>query len=772
MYADVIVDISSGQLDKTYQYSIPDTLLSTAVVGAPVVMPFGHGRREGYIVGLSEEPKIEPERIRPILAVKERGKVIESQMIELAYFIRENFGATMNDALRTVLPVKQTVRPLERKTVVLTAAPDAAGDALAAAVRRKHTAKERLLRAFGQEKELSWETVAGRLAVSQATVRALEREGIVSVRSETDYRSPIEHILRMHEKKNPEGAARAKEDGLPQAAGGRQNQGKGAPAPLNAEQQYIHDRIAQDLSAGVHKTYLIHGVTGSGKTEVYLSVIEEVVRAGKQAIMLIPEIALTYQTLLRFYRRFGNRVSILNSRMSAGERYDQSLRAERGEIDIMIGPRSALFTPFQRLGLIVLDEEHESSYKSETPPKYHAREVAIERARLCGASVLLGSATPSLTAYDRALRGEYTLFTLGRRAVPGSGMPKVFVVDLRAELAAGNRTIFSYELQDKMKRRLEAGQQTMLFINRRGYAGFVSCRACGHVMKCPHCDISMTEHEGGVLICHYCGERRPKPALCPACGSKYVAGFGTGTQKIEESVKKMFPGARVLRMDADTTRSKESHEEILAAFSNGGADILIGTQMIVKGHDFPGVTLVGILAADLSLNTGDYTAAERTFELLAQAAGRAGRGSIPGEVVIQTYQPEHYAVTAAAAADYEGFFRQELAYRRALSYPPASHVLAALLFSSREERACAAAKLLAGAARKFIEENGRITTVIGPAPASLAKAKDLYRRVIYFKESDYSLLVALKNFLEGYILYSEQFKNVSVQFDFDPVNGY
>lgn len=766
MYADVIVDISSGQLDKTYQYSIPDTLLSTAVVGAPVVMPFGHRKREGYIVGLSEEPKIEPERIRPILAVKERGKVIESQMIELAYFIRENFGATMNDALRTVLPVKQAVRQVEKKTVVLSAASDVAGDALAAAVRRKHVAKERLLRELLRGKALPWEVVAEKLAVSPATIRALEREGIVSVKTETDYRNPIEHILRMQAEKKecPNETVRADED-TGQAGGD-------ALPPLNAEQQYIHDQIAADMAAGVHKTYLIHGVTGSGKTEVYLSVIEEVVRAGKQVIMLIPEIALTYQTLLRFYHRFGSRVSILNSRMSAGERYDQSLRAERGEIDIMIGPRSALFTPFRNLGLILLDEEHESSYKSEMPPKYHAREVAIERARLCGASVILGSATPSLKAYECALRGEYTLFTLKKRAVPGAGMPKVSIVDLRGELAAGNRTIFSYALQEKIKERLETGQQTMLFLNRRGYAGFVSCRACGHVMKCPHCDISMTEHGNGMLVCHYCGEQQKKPALCPACGSKYIAGFGTGTQKIEESVKNMFPSARVLRMDADTTRKKESYEEILSAFSCGEADILIGTQMIVKGHDFPNVTLVGILAADLSLNTGDYRAAERTFELLAQAAGRAGRGKIKGEVLIQTYQPEHYAVTMAAAADYEGFFRQELAYRKALSYPPVSHVLAVLILSAKEERADASASLLAGAAGKFIEENELKMTVIGPAPASLAKANDLYRRMIYFKESDYSLLVALKNFLEGYILYSEQFKNASIQFDFDPVNGY
>ncbi len=747
MFADVIVDISSGLLDKTYQYSIPQCLENEAVVGAPVEIPFGHGKREGYIVGLSKEEKIAIERIKPIFSVKKRGQVIESQMIALAYFIRENFGATMNDALRTVIPVKQAVRRVEKKTVVLVCARDVAGDMLALAVRKKHAAKERLLRALLSSHELSWEKVQGELSVSAATVQTLVREKIVAVRVQESYRDPLAGILQFP----------GESTDLP---------------PLNDMQQRICEQITTDRRMGVNKTYLLHGVTGSGKTEVYLSVIEAVVRGGQQVIMLIPEIALTYQTLNRFYKCFGERVSILNSRMSAGERYDQILRAKNGEIDIMIGPRSALFTPFDRLGLIILDEEHESSYKSETPPKYHAREVAIERARLCGASVILGSATPSLTAYERARRGEYKLFTLKERAAYGAQMPEVSIVDLREELSAGNRSIFSRTLQEKMKKRLEDGQQTILFLNRRGYAGFVSCRACGYVMKCPHCDISMTEHNDGTLVCHYCGERQKKPALCPVCGSKYIAGFGTGTQKIEQEAQKMFPFARVLRMDADTTRKKESYEEILSAFSQGKADILVGTQMIVKGHDFPNVTLVGILAADLSLNSNDYRASERTFELLAQAAGRAGRGKLPGEVIIQTYQPEHYAVKMAAAADYEGFFAQEMAYRTVLSYPPSSHILAVLILSAKEEHALETADILAKAAREFIEKTAPQIALIGPAPASLSKANDLYRRMIYFKESDYSLLVALKNFLEGYILYSEHFKSANIQFDFDPISGY
>lgn len=749
MYADIIVDISSGQLDKTYQYRIPEELAGQAVVGAPVLIPFGKRQQKGYIVGLSEEPKIEVGRIRPISGIEQNKKVIESQMIELAYYIRENFGATMNDALHTVLPVKRSVKPVEKKTLLLAASRETAGDALAEAVRKKHVAKERLLRELLYEKELPWNIVTEKLAVGPSAIKSLEKAGVIKIRTETDYRDPMERIVR-------------------------KDSGSGKyPLLLNEEQQQIRDAILDEWSQGIYKTYLLHGVTGSGKTEVYLSVIEEVVRRGRQVIMLIPEIALTYQTVLRFYHRFGKRVSILNSRMSQGERCDQSLRAEKGEIDIMIGPRSALFTPFPDLGLIIMDEEHENSYKSEMPPKYHAREVAVKRAELCKASVLLGSATPSLEAYEKARTGEYTLFTMKRRAVSGSKMPQVSIVDLREELKAGNRSIFSVKLREKMRERLERGQQTMLFLNRRGYAGFVSCRSCGYVMKCPHCDVSLTEHNNGLLLCHYCGEEQKKPERCPICGSKYIAAFGTGTQKIEALVKKEFPAARVLRMDADTTKKKESYEEILSSFSCGDADILIGTQMIVKGHDFPNVTLVGILAADLSLNANDYRAGERTFELLAQAAGRAGRAEKAGEVVIQTYQPEHYSITAAAKEDYEGFFEQEMAFRRALKYPPAAHVLAILVLSAKEETADTAAALLAAAADEFLKENRQEeTVVIGPVPASLAKANDIYRKMIYFKQDHYDVLVALKNFLEGYILYSEQFKNVNVQFDFNPLNGY
>ncbi len=518
---------------------------------------------------------------------------------------------------------------------------------------------------------------------------------------------------------------------------------------------------------------MIHGVTGSGKTEVYLDIISAVIRQGKKVIMLIPEIVLTYQTVMRFYKRFGSRISIMNSRLSQGERYDQYLRAKNGDIDVMIGPRSALFTPFKDLGLIIIDEEHEGSYKSENPPKYHARETAVKRGELSGASVILGSATPSLESYAKAIQGIYKLFTLPCRNGEGR-MPKIWVEDLREELKNKNISVFSVHLRDLMEDRLRKNEQIMLFINRRGYAGFVSCRSCGHVMKCPHCDVSLTAHNNGTLVCHYCGHEESIPAKCPSCGSKYIAAFGTGTQKVEELVKKEFAGARVLRMDTDTTKTKDGHEKILAAFANQEADILVGTQMIVKGHDFPMVTLVGIMAADLSLYAADYRAAERTYQLLAQAAGRAGRGRLPGEVVIQTYQPEHYSIVAASNDDYVGFYKQEMNYRSLLKYPPAAHILAILIASKEESKAILASRLLNGASKEWAnaEQIAEETVIIGPAAAVLSKANDIYRYMIYVKQPDYECLIHLKNYLEGFVNYSEHFNGCNIQFDFNPMSSY
>ncbi|MBQ2406580.1 MAG: primosomal protein N', partial [Lachnospiraceae bacterium] len=542
---------------------------------------------------------------------------------------------------------------------------------------------------------------------------------------------------------------------------------------LNSEQSYIVDSFYDDYINDIRKTYLLHGITGSGKTCVYIEMIKRVIEIGKKVIVLIPEIALTYQTVNRFYSEFGDRISIMNSRLSAGERYDQYLRAKNGDIDIMIGPRSALFTPFDDLGLIIMDEEHESSYKSDSSCKYHAREVAIKRAQIEGASVVLGSATPSLESYYRANKGDIKLFELKNR-LAGGKLPKVYIEDLREELKSGNRSIFSRHLHELLEDRLKKGEQSMLFLNRRGYAGFVSCRSCGYVMKCPHCDVSLSEHTDSFrrtsrLVCHYCGYETGAVSLCPECGSKYILGFRAGTQQIEELLQREFPTARILRMDADTTKNKDSYQEILSKFANEEADILVGTQMIVKGHDFSKVTLVGILAADMSLHASDYRAGERTFQLLTQAAGRAGRGVLEGEVVIQTYQPDNYAITYAAAQDYKGFYSEEIAYRELMMYPPVAQMMAVLIMSEADIVVKEHAQNIADTIKECFKEQR--PQVIGPSEAAIGKINDIYRRVVYIKHRDYDVLVNIKDKIENMITELEWNKE-SIQIDFNPINNY
>jgi primosomal protein N' (replication factor Y) len=743
-YADIIIDISNENLDKTYQYTIPEEYLMQAVIGALVKVPFGNGGRQinGYIVGLSDRPKLEESRIKPIYGMVDGAPVIESHLIYLAYWIKENFGGTMNDALKTVIPVRKAVKMKEEKNIRLAVDLKKADQLYHEYMSKNNSARVRLLKALLKEQILDYGKVTKILNIPRSTIKGLEKLGIIETVSRQIYRNPIKKQIN-HSRQ----------------------------IILNENQQRIADQIKAEYQEGIRSVYLIHGVTGSGKTEVYIDIISHVIKEGKQVVLLIPEIALTYQTVKRFYQRFGERISVLNSRMSQGERYDQSLRAKNGGIDIIIGPRSALFTPFTKLGLIIIDEEHENSYKSESTPKYHAVPVAVERARLTNASVILGSATPSLESYCRALKGEYKLFTLQNRAKEAA-LPKVWIVDLREELKNKNKSIFSSKLRELIVDRLAKKEQIMLFLNRRGYAGFVSCRKCGYVMKCPHCDVSLTSHRNARMICHYCGYQEPLPARCPSCGSKYIATFGTGTQKVEEMVTREFPDARVLRMDTDTTKNKGSHDKILSAFHEHKADILVGTQMIVKGHDLPLVTLVGIIAADLSLYTGDFRAGERTFQLLCQAAGRAGRDVLPGEVVIQTYHPEHYSITTAAEGDYNAFFTQEMLYRRLMQYPPVAHLLLVLITSREENSADKASASLGKAILQLLQRRSVDAQVIGPAVAGLAKAKDIFRRVIYIKHSEYNTLIKLKNDIEGYFNSDGQYAGCSILFDFDPMSSY
>ena len=730
-YANVIIDISHEKVDRPFQYRIPDSLKEKLAVGMCVQIPFGTGnrKRKGYVIEITGKNEYPEEKIKEIDGIITDNLPAEADAIRLAAWMRQTYGSTMIAALKTVLPVKRTVKAVEKKKLRRILSVEELTSLLGECMRKHQNAKVRVLQELLTEEELPYELVTGKLHVSAATLNSLVNQGAITIESESSYRNPVS--LNVTAESGPE---------------------------LSEEQRYIKEQILSDYDKNIRKTYLIHGITGSGKTLVYLALIEEMIKRGKQCIVLIPEIALTYQTLLRFYKRFGDRVSVMNSSLSQGERFDQCERARKGEIDVMIGPRSALFVPFPSLGMIVIDEEHEGSYISENAPRYHARETAEYLASLKKASLVLGSATPSLEAYYKAKKGEYRLFTMKNRK-NGGELANVRIVDLRQELRKGNRSIFSSDLQELIRDRLGKKQQIMLFLNRRGYAGFVSCRSCGYVMKCPHCDVSLSQHIGGKMVCHYCGYETFQPKRCPNCSSNYILGFKAGTQQIERQLYELFPGIRVLRMDGDTTKQKGSFEKILSSFAEGEADVLLGTQMIVKGHDFPNVTLVGVLAADLSLNDSDYRAGEKTFQLLTQAEGRAGRGTLPGEAIIQTYRPEHYSIQQAAKQDYEAFYEEEILYRELLEYPPAGHMLT-ILVVSKDEKRCK------GLAVRLAKEAGAYVHVIGPTPAAVSKVKDYYRYMIYLKSLKEEPIRQAKERLEA-LLNGFELKTENVIFDYE-----
>ena len=740
VYIDVIVDISVNSLDRIFQYRVPEELLDAVTVGCQVNVPFGSGnrRRQAYVIGVDTVLAYDASKIKDILGVT-KAPAATGQLIALADWMHERYGCTMAQALKTVLPVKKSVKEVKRTAYFLADREGAQQLLEKSRKSRREKARVRLLEAMLKEGCMSKETVTGVLQISASTMKSILQTGVIREETSQVYRNPVRQRL----------------DGWQEVC-------------LNDEQMNAVASIWQNAAIcrehwsreqGMH---LLYGITGSGKTEVYMALMEKVLNEGRQIIVLIPEISLTLQTVSRFYARFGSQIAVMNSRLSAGERYDQYMRAKRGEASIMIGPRSALFTPFDRLGLIIIDEEHESAYQSEIVPRYQAAEVAARRAEMSGALVVLGSATPSVAVYQKAREGMIGLHRLTQRARTGSHLPDVKVVDLREEFRMKNRGILSQSLHEAMDACLKRGDQMMLFLNRRGYAGFVSCRSCGYVVKCRHCDVSMTVHHHTLLKCHYCGSEQPMPRVCPSCGSPYIAGFGVGTQKVEEFVQKEFPEARILRMDRDTTSGKDDMGRILQTFSEGGADILIGTQMIVKGHDFANVTLVGILAADLSLFAGDYQSSERTFQLLTQAAGRAGRGDRPGEVIIQTYQPEHYCIQTAAAQDYDSFYSQEIRFRQMLHYPPDRQMMVMLAEGEHDQQTGQAVQKLREIAG---EADFEAVEFIGPSRAGIAKAKDLYRYTMYMKHQDIKELMRLRDFLEGYLKWSQQFSNIYFTFD-------
>ena len=687
MYAEIIIDITNEALDRAYTYHIPEGM--DLHVGDRVTIPFGASNAEktGYVVGLRENFDYDPSKVKDIAAVIPDAISVQEQLIHLAAWMSTEYGTTMNQCLKTVLPVRRTVRKNARRIDP---------------IRMYQNEQDE----YHDLNPAQAQAAAAVIAGYQACVAKRTASPVTSVSGDTE-------------------TVASERSGTPSLAEAKAA-GEAAPADGHTVPRY-----------------LLHGITGSGKTEVYLHIMEEVIRRGDQVILLIPEISLTYQTVRRVSTRFQGRVAILNSRMSIGERFEQYTKCERGEVNVLIGPRSAVFAPFERLGLIIMDEEHESAYKSETAPRYETRDVAYERARLAGCPVLYGSATPSLTIYSAALRGEVQLLELLERAHVGAQLAETEIIDLREELAKGNRSILSERLYTLMQEKLERKEQIMLFMNRRGYSNFVSCRSCGEALKCPHCDITLTLHRDGSLRCHYCGYQTRLMKLCPSCGSPYLAPFGFGTEKLESYVKKVFPTASVLRMDADTTKRKGDHERILEKFRKHQADILIGTQMIVKGHDFPDVTLVGLIAADLNLSAPDFKASERTFQLLTQAAGRAGRGAQAGTVIIQTYQPDHYAIVLSKRQDYKAFYEKEFRFRKLMGYPPTERLMTIQLASKDEDFL---SMVSAAAAEGFqLDCSAEGAELIGPLEASVYRINDVYRKIVYIKHPSHDIIIRLRD---------------------------
>lgn len=785
MYAQVIIDANHAEVDRVFDYRVPAQWEEEVCVGLRVMVPFGqrNTKREGYVIALTETTEVPEGKIKGIVEILDEGRpILTPSILELAKWMKKEYFCTLNQCLQAVMPAGirtksvwyaeltgQTAELSEKEqqmAVVLVEQGGAVplreleqvfGNRTEYILRclqekkvvRLHqkttrstykkekryvslTENEELLIA-AKEKAEKDKRLAGQLRVLSAICpgESISVEELKEKAAVTD--SPIHTLLQkgvlVEQRRQEKRDVFQLEDYTPTQ-----------PFYPTSEQAQALTLLQEEEQKAQKRPVLLHGVTGSGKTEIYMQLIEHVIMAGKQAIVLVPEISLTPQIMERFISRFGKRVSVTHSRLSLGERLDQWRKARDGEISIIIGPRSALFMPFSNLGVIVMDECHESSYISDVTPKYHTREVARKLSELTGALLVMGSATPDIDSYHRAVTGEFLLLQLKERT-KGSRLPEVFVTDMRKELEDGNRSAFGLPLQQAIRENLEKGQQTMLFLNRRGYSTFVSCRKCGEALTCPSCNVSYTYHASDkALVCHYCGKEVPVPKTCPSCGSHYIRYFGTGTQKIEEETRRLFPEASVLRMDADTTTGKNGHARILELFGKGKADILIGTQMIAKGHDFPNVTLVGILAADLSLNLGTYQAAETCFQLITQAAGRAGRGELAGRVFIQTYQPENHAIRMAAAQDYEGFYQEEILLRQAMEYPPFSHIFSVLITGEMEQEVILAAQRLGAYMNHYAERAG--CTVVGPAPAPLPKFRGEFRWQIFAKGTDADRLKA------------------------------
>jgi len=678
-YCQVIVDIAHEDVDRVFTYRVPEGM--RLCPGMRVHVPFGRMRRvEGVVVEMMVDCDLPESRVREIEDTLEEYPAVLPALLELAKEIKASAFCTLSQALRLMFPAQMRGERIHDKTkeaAVLTVDPAVRAQILASQKRAPKRAAVLQLLMESENGEALCEDIRARLGDYRPALNALVKMGFARIEKRESLRSPYGAMERL----------------------------AGSDPELTDQQQRVLSRLLPAVEVG-KGSFLLYGVTGSGKTEVFIRAVRHAAQLGRTAIVLVPEIALTPQMVSWFRSRFGEDAAVLHSRLSPGERYDEWRRIRRGDVRVVIGARSAIFAPLENVGLIIIDEEHEQSYIADNTPRYDAREVAKLRCGREGACLLMASATPSMRSFALAGRGDLTLLEMPRR-VKNRPLPEVHVIDMRQELAQGNRSVFSGALLNGLKACLDAGKQAMLFVNRRGYSTFVSCRSCGYTVTCGNCDVSMTYHSSeNMLRCHYCGQEQQVPSVCPECGSRYIKYFGTGTQRVEEEVKKFFPGVPVLRMDNDTTRQKDAHETILSAFRRGEARVLVGTQMIAKGLDFPNVTMVGIVAADAMLKLPDYRSSERTFQLLTQVAGRAGRADTPGEVFLQTYDPEHFAIETASRQDYRAFYEAEMFRRRRALYPPYTLIARLLYEADREEDAQRAAESANRQLEAFLERRG------------------------------------------------------------------
>ncbi len=688
VFLDVIVDVSHTEVDKIFEYSYPD---DSILEGCRVLVPFGKYQVEGFVLAKKSVSEYSPDKIKPVIKILDKIPALTNETLLLAKFVKERYHVTYAQALRLFLPAEMRKGRVKEKTAKFVSLNPTTEEILSSV--NKCTKKQLSVYEYLTEKgEVSLKELTDLFGTS--AINGLKSKGIAKVFDKEILRKP--YASAIEETSNI----------------------------ILTENQHNATLSIENTDKTIS---LIFGVTGSGKTEIYLKLIENAMKKGKTAIMLVPEISLTPQMLKKLRGRFGYRAAILHSGLSSGERYDEWMRLRNGEAQIAIGARSAIFAPLTNVGIIVIDEEHDGSYESESAPRYSTIEIAKERARLSGAKIVLGSATPKIESYLSAQNGEYNLVTLKER-INKRALPDIEVVDMKREIKRGNNTPFSSALKSELESCLDKGNQAIIFLNQRGFSRSVICAECGHVQKCQSCDVSLTYHrEDNSLLCHYCGAKYKMIEACTECGSTYLRYGGFGTEKVVIELQKMFPKARILRMDRDSTQNKEGHFKILKEFSSKSADILVGTQMIAKGHDFPSVTLVGILDADMSLHFSDYRSSERTFELITQVAGRSGRAEEVGKVVLQTYSPEHPVLGRAIKYDYEGYYNHEVSIRKATGFPPFTDIIRILVSSSDDEKALNAIKSLYGEFGVYHKENLDKFKFLGCMKAPLKKLQDKYR---------------------------------------------